>query len=47
MTLLGLLMIVVEAWWVVAIVGVVHIVASLVLGILVVCKLAAEEDEED
>ena len=36
MTLLGFVVIVVETWWVVAVVGIVHIVGSLILGILVV-----------
>ena len=43
MTLLGFVVIVVETWWVVAFVGIVHIVGSLILGILVVRQLSAEE----
>ncbi len=44
MTLLGFVVIVVETWWVVAVVGIVHIVGSLILGILVVRQLSAEEE---
>ena len=46
MTLLGLVVIVVETWWVVAFVGIVHIVGSLILGILVVRQLSAEERQD-
>ncbi len=45
MTLLGFVVIVVETWWVVAFVGIVHIVGSLILGILVVRQLSAEEGQ--
>lgn len=47
MTLLGLVVVVVETWWVVAFVGIVHIVGSLILGILIVRQLAAEEAADD
>ena len=43
MTLLAFTLIVVESAWVVALVGVVHITASAVLGILIVRRLADEE----
>ncbi len=35
MIALGLVVIVVETWWVVALVGITHMVASIVLGALV------------
>ncbi len=43
MMILGLVVIVVETWWVVATVGITHIVASAVLGILLVKELSREE----
>jgi uncharacterized membrane protein YdjX (TVP38/TMEM64 family) len=51
MTLLAFTLIVVESVWVVALVGIVHITASAVLGIMIVRRLGEEdrralEDEE-
>ncbi len=45
MTLLAFTLIVVESVWVVALVGIVHITASAVLGILIVRRLGEEESE--
>ncbi|CAA9479660.1 MAG: hypothetical protein AVDCRST_MAG45-79 [uncultured Solirubrobacterales bacterium] len=51
MTLLAFTVIVVESVWLVALVGVVHITASVVLGVLIVRRLGDEErgtaDEEE
>ena len=43
MTLLAFTLIVIESAWVVALVGVVHITASAVLGIMIVRRLGDEE----
>ena len=45
MTLLAFTVIVVESVWLVALVGVVHIAASVVLGVLIVRRLGNEERE--
>ncbi len=47
MTLLGLTVIVVDTWWVVAIVGITHMTASVVLGTMVWRQLDSEEREAD
>jgi len=44
-TLLAFTLVVVESVWVVALVGIVHITASAVLGILIVRRLGEEESE--
>jgi hypothetical protein len=46
-TLLGFVVIVVETWWVVALVGTAHIVASVALGVLVIRTLKTEERPTD
>ena len=43
MTVLAFTAIVIETWWVIAIVGLVHITASGVLMVLLVRQLSAEE----
>jgi hypothetical protein len=43
---LGLVVIVVETWWVVALVGITHMTASIVLGWLVWKGLADEPDSD-
>jgi len=45
MTLLAFTVVVVETVWVVALVGVVHLTASVVLGIVIVRRLGDEERE--
>lgn len=45
MTLLAFTLVVVESVWAVALVGIVHITASAVLGILIVRRLGEEESE--
>jgi len=47
MMILGLVVIVVETWWVVATVGITHIVASAVLGVLLIKQLGREEKREE
>ena len=47
MTVLAFTIIVVETWWVVATVGVIHIVGSGVLMALLVRQLSAEERDAD
>ena len=47
MTLLGLTVIVVETWWVVAIVGITHMTASVVLGAMVWRQLDREERDAE
>jgi len=47
MTLLGLTVIVVETWWVVAIVGITHMTASVVLGTMVWRHLDREERDAE
>ena len=43
MTVLAFTAIVIETWWVIAIVGIVHITASGVLMVLLIRQLSAEE----
>ncbi len=45
MTLLAFTLIVVESVWVVALVGIVHVTASAVLGIMIVRRLGEEASE--
>jgi hypothetical protein len=45
MIALGLVVIVVETWWVVALVGITHMLASIALGALVWKQLGDEPDE--
>ncbi len=47
MTLLAVTVIVVDTWWVVALVGTTHMVASVALGLLVWRQLAEDERRQD
>lgn len=47
MTVLAFTAIVVETWWVIAIVGAVHVVGSGVLMVLLIRQLQAEERASD
>jgi len=47
MTLLAITVIVVDTWWVVALVGTTHMVASVILGLTVWRQLAEDERRQD